>query len=994
MRRRRSMRVERSGVATSPETAAAELRDHRRLARRQAALLRLSAEIAAAREETAVCESVVGGLHDDDLGYEFVAVFMVDEPTGDRVLRASVGWNAPEAWRVPHGQGLSEKALLDGTLHYSPDVAAETGYVKTFAAGSEVDVPLVIDGKPTGVIVVQSARVGAFGREDFESLSAAAQQASIAIGRVHLLEDERRRADEQEALLASLADLSAELELSRLLKAVLGRAVGLLGASGGELAIFDESRRELEIVANHNIGKESTGTRMALGEGAMGRVAQTNEPLIIADYQQWLARSPQYGTVTAHAVMVAPLLIGSRLVGTIATVHTDPARHFTPYDLRLLNMFAPQAAIAIENARLYTSAQREKQYFEQLLLNSPVAIIVLDLEQNIASCNPEFEKLFGYTEEEALGRNLDELINSRETLAEAATITDEALNNPVHGIGRRRRKDGSFVDVGLAGVPVFVEGQRVGVMAIYHDMTEQLAARKEAEAANLAKSQFLANMSHELRTPLNAIIGYSEMLQEEAEDLGHRDMLPDLQKIQQAGKHLLSLINDVLDLSKIEAGKMELHPETFDIRTLVEDVRTTVAPMVERNGNRLEVDCPADLGVMRSDPVKLRQVLLNLLSNASKFTERGVIALAGERADLDGQPAIVFRVRDTGVGMTPEQMERIFEAFAQADATVSRKYGGTGLGLTITRRFCQMLGGDVKAESEPGKGSTFTVWMRAAVDRAAGKDAPAAGRPRAEMPSQPRADQGELPIVLAIDDDAVALDLIRRALEKEKVRVVTATGGADGLRLAAELHPAAITLDLLMAGMDGWTVLNTLKADPALADIPVVILTILDAKRKAFALGASDFLSKPVDRRRLAAVLAKHRGTGARPSVLLVDDDAAARAVLGKTLTRDGWEVREAENGKVALERIEEREPTLVLLDLVMPEMDGFEFLEALRARPGGQRVPVVVLTAKDLTAADRERLAGSVTRIVQKGAHETADSLRHACDLVLAATRQAGAGG
>src|SRR5664280_1365075 len=333
MRRRRGRSVESSGVATARERAAAELRDHRRLASRQAALLRLSAEIAAAREETAVCESVVEGLHDDDLGYEFVAVFMVDEPTGDRVLRASVGWpDAPEAWRVPHGKGLSEKALLDATLHYSPDVAAETGYVKTFAAGSEVDVPLVIDGKPTGVLVVQSGRVGAFGREDFESLSAAAQQASIAIGRVRLLDGERRRADEQEALLASLADLSAELELSRLLQAVLGRAVGLLGASGGELAIFDEGRRELEIVANHNIGKESTGTRMALGEGAMGRVAQTNEP----------------------------------------------------------------------------------------------------------------------------------------------------LNNPVHGIGRRRRKDGSYVDVELAGVPVFVEGQRVGVMAIYHDMTEQLAARKEA----------------------------------------------------------------------------------------------------------------------------------------------------------------------------------------------------------------------------------------------------------------------------------------------------------------------------------------------------------------------------------------------------------------------------------------------------------------------------------------------------------------------------------
>ncbi len=977
-------------MATRRESAA-EARDTRRLARRQAALLQLSGEIAAAHDESAVCESVVRGLHDDDLGYEFVAVFLVDEATGDRVLRASVGWpDAPEAWRVPRGQGLSERALLDVKLHYSPDVAAERGYVATLPAGSEVDVPLVIDGRPTGVLVVQSGRPAAFGREDFEGLSAAAQQASVAIGRVRLLAAERRRADEQEALLASLADLSAELELSRLLRAVLGRAVVLLGAAGGELAIIDAAREELEIVANHNIGQESTGTRMAFGEGAMGRVAETHEPLIIADYQQWLGRSPQYETFSAHAVMVAPLLIGPRLVGTIAIVHTDPALKFTPYDLRLLNMFAPQAAIAIENARLYTSAQREKQYFEQLLANSPVAIITLDLHQNIASCNPEFVKLFGFTEAEAVGRNLDELINSPETLREAVDYTDKALNRPVHGIGRRRRKDGSYVDVELAGVPVFVEGRCVGVMAIYHDMTEQLSARKEAEAANRAKSQFLANMSHELRTPLNAIIGYSEMLQEEAEDLGHQELLPDLKKIQQAGKHLLSLINDVLDLSKIEAGKMELHPEAFDIATLVGDVRTTVEPMVARNGNRLEIACPDGVGAMRSDPVKVRQVLLNLLSNASKFTERGVITLAVERTDHDGVPMVLFRVADTGVGMTPEQMERIFEAFAQADATVSRKYGGTGLGLTITRRFCQMLGGDVKVESAPGRGSAFTVWMRANVDAAPAPDAVAAARPRPERPAAALAGDGGDPIVLAIDDDPVALDLIRRALEKEGVRVVTATGGEAGLRLAAELRPAVITLDLLMAEMDGWTVLDRLKAEPALADIPVVVVTILDAQRKALTLGAADFLSKPVDRARLAAVLARHRGDGAHPEVLVVDDDAAARELLRSALERDGWRVSEAADGKAALERIAGERPALVLLDLMMPEMDGFEFLEALRAAPGREDVPVVVLTAKDLSAADRERLAGSAMRIVQKGGRDTEGSLREVCGLVRAAARRA----
>ncbi|MGE5236789.1 MAG: response regulator [Acidobacteriota bacterium] len=959
-------------------------RNDRRLARRQAALLRLSAEIAAASDETAVCESVVNGLHDDDLGFQFVAVFLLDEVSGERVLRASVGWpDVPREWRVPPGQGLSERALVDGTLHYSPDVTRETRYIASLDCGSEVDAPLLIDATPTGVLVVQSSRVAAFDQEDFEILSAAAQQASVAIGRVRLLAAERRRANEQEALLASLSDLSAELELSRLLEAVLGRAVRLLGASGGELAIFDGSRGELEIVANHNIGKESTGTRMALGEGAMGRVAQTHEPLIIPDYQEWSGRSPQYGAVTVHAVMVAPLLIGSRLVGTIATVHTDPQLRFTPYDLRLLNMFAPQAAIAIENARLYASAQQQKQYFEQLVLNSPVAITTLDLDQNIASCNPEFEKLFGYTAQESLGHNLDELLNSSETLNTAVAYTEEALERPVHGIGRRQRKDGSYVDVELAGVPVFVAGRRVGVLAIYHDITEQLAARKDAEAANLAKSQFLANMSHELRTPLNAIIGYSEMLQEEAEDLGHAELLPDLRKIQSAGKHLLSLINDVLDLSKIEAGKMELHPETFEIRALINEVTVTVGPMVERNGNRLDVVCRDGLGTMLSDPVKVRQILLNLLSNAGKFTEKGVITLEVERQSLNDEPLVVFRVTDTGVGMTPEQIERIFEAFAQADSAVSRKYGGTGLGLTITRRFCQMLGGDVTVHSEPGKGSTFTAWMRPTVEHGTARLRPVTSRP-----AGPDANRPAGLTVLAVDDDPVALDLISRSLAKEGIAVVTALGGEEGLRLARELRPAVITLDLLMADMNGWSVLDRVKSDPELADIPVIVLTILDAERKAFALGASDFIAKPIDRTRLAAVIARHQRHDGRRRVLVVDDDEAVRALVRHTFAREGWEVSEAENGRAALESVASREPTLILLDLVMPEMDGFEFVEALRVKEEWQHIPVVVLTAKDLTREDRERLNGSVSRIVHKRADGMERALTETCELVLTVAR------
>ncbi len=680
-------------------------------ARQRAALLRLTTGIVSARGEDEVYESMVQGLHDEALGYSFLGVFIVDPETGDRVLRASIGWpGVPENWRVHRGEGLSERAVVDGRLHYTADVTRESHYLPTLVRGSEVDVPLRLDGETIGVLVVESGERDAFDEEDFEILQAAADQASIAIARLRLLEAERRRADEHKALLDTLSDLASELELSRVLQAVIDRAVTQLGVTGGEVAIYEEERRELVILASRSIGKDSSGTRLKLGEGAMGVVAQTLEPLIVPSYHEWTGRSESYADVTVHSVMAAPLLIGRRLMGAIATVHSDPARVFGQEDLRLLNMFAPQAAIAIENARLYTAAQRQKEYFESLVRNSPVAIVSLDLDYKIVSCNPAFEQLFGYASEEAIGRSLDELITTEDTRSEAEAYTQEAKDRPVHGIGRRRRKDHAFVDVEILGVPVVVEGERVGLMALYHDITELLQARKEAEAANSAKSQFLANMSHELRTPLNAIIGYSEMLQEEIEDLGLTEFGVDLGKIRTAGRHLLALINDVLDLSKIEAGKMELYLEEYDIRTMIEDVVTTARPLIDRNANRLEVLCPGDVGRMHGDLTKVRQMLLNLLSNASKFTNEGSITLAvarEQRAD-DGE-VIVFRVRDTGIGMSREEQERVFEAFSQAEASTTRRFGGTGLGLAISRRFCQMMGGDIELDSESGRGSTFTI---------------------------------------------------------------------------------------------------------------------------------------------------------------------------------------------------------------------------------------------------------------------------------------------
>ncbi len=842
-------------------------------ARRQSALLRLSAQIASARDEDDVCRAVVDGLHDEALGYDFLGVFLLDPATGDRVLRASAGWSGvPASMRIPPGHGISERPLLDAQLHYTPEVTRDARYLPALNSGSEVDLPLLNEGKPIGVLVVESTEPKAFGKHDFEILTAAAEQAGIAIARARLtvsqarlLAAERRRADEQQALLDTLSDLSAELELSKLFRAVLERAAALLGVSGGELAIFDEPKQELVILANLNTGTVTTGTRLKVGEGAMGHVARTLEPLVIPDYQTWAGRSAQYAKVDAHAVAVVPLLIRGRLVGAISVWHADRRKAFGPGDLRLVNLFAPQAAIAIENARLYSAAQHQRQYFEELVKNNPVATVALDTDENIVSVNPAFQRLFGYAQAEVAGRNLDSLITTEEMRREAVGYTRQAADHhAVKAVRQRLRRDGTLVDVEVLAVPVTVGGERVGVMGLYHDITELLLARREAEAANSAKSQFLASMSHELRTPLNAIIGYSEMLEEEAADTGRDAFVPDLQKIRAAGRHLLSLINDILDLSKIEAGKLELFAEPFDVRQVIGEVATTVAPLVEKNGNRLEIRCAEDVGQMHSDLTRTRQVLLNLLSNACKFTERGTIGLAAARERAgDGGDWVVLRVSDSGIGMTPEQLGRLFEAFSQADASTARNYGGTGLGLAITRRFCRMMGGEVTVESAPGHGSSFTVRLPARLEdaRARAEEQRAA----APAPSGPPASEAATVsgTLLVIDDDAEARALMRRFLGKEGFRIAEAADGATGLRLARELEPDVITLDVLMPGMDGWTVLAALKADPDLAGIPVILATIVDEEHLGFALGASEYLTKPIDRDRLVAVLAKYKSPDA-----------------------------------------------------------------------------------------------------------------------------------
>jgi signal transduction histidine kinase/CheY-like chemotaxis protein len=500
-----------------------------------------------------------------------------------------------------------------------------------------------------------------------------------------------------------------------------------------------------------------------------------------------------------------------------------------------------------------------------------------------------------------------------------------------------------------------------GVVATYVDITEmkqheaELAtARDAADEANRTKSSFLANMSHELRTPLNAIIGYSEILQEDAADKNDQAPIEDLKKIEGAGRHLLGLINNILDLSKIEAGKMDVFIEPVDIQALVKEVLSIIKPLTDKNENVIEVICPADIGSFRSDQTKLKQCLLNLLSNASKFTSKGRLTLTVAR---EGGSQIRFGVSDTGVGMTQEQLGRLFQAFSQADASTTKRFGGTGLGLAITKHFCIMLGGNVTVESTPGRGSTFTIRLP---DQGA---VPAA----AEAPAPVVAADGRA-TVLVVDDDASVRALLAKTLEKEGYRVIPAGNGVEALALAREHRPQAITLDVMMPQMDGWGALKELKADAALRDIPVIMITVLNERGMAIPLGAADFVTKPIDRQRLTAILREHCAGPSGASILVVEDDLPTREALCRSLTSMGYVAHEAVNGQTGLDWLASHlAPSLILLDLMMPQMDGFEFLRELRKQPAYANVPVIVVTAKELTEEDIRVLSGQTEGIIAK---------------------------
>ncbi len=970
------------------------------------------------------------------------------------------------AYPTPPGRTtVAAQAILERRVIAIADVQSdltEPGRVaraRAIGYRSLVSVPMLQGGAAIGAINVVRVDAIPFTEGQIDLLKTFADQAVIAIQNVRLFTEletrnrELRVALEQQTATSELLKVigRSTFDLQPVFDTLAENAVRLCEAD--RAFIFRSEGGVLRIVAAQNVPPEMRAfvekNPMVPGrQSSTARAAFERRTIHIPDVQadseftygadlRGPRRSGPDVVDPFRTVLAIPMLRAGELLGVITIQRLYEPRPFSDGQVALMETFADQAAIAIENTRLLAELQertgeltRSVQELRALGEVSQALSSSLDLDAVLRTIVSRAKQLTGtdacsvweYDERTeafhflATDNSDDELIEvarrtpirggegnmgrlavTREPVQVVDILAEGAYHGPLRDVLVRTGNRA------VMSVPLLLEEQLIGALTVNRktagefppgiiDLLKTFASQsalaiqnarlfreiedkgRQLELADRHKSEFLANMSHELRTPLNAIIGYSEMLQEDAADQGAESLIDDLKKINAAGKHLLDLINAVLDLSKIEAGKMDLYLESFEVDGLVRDIVAVIQPLAAKNANRLQVDCGADVGTMRADLTKVRQALFNLLSNACKFTDHGTVSLSVSRDTRGGPESIVFRVRDTGIGMTPEQIARLFEAFSQADAATTRKYGGTGLGLALSRRLCRMMGGDVTVESEAGRGSTFTIRLPTEVSESEPEPVVAS------VSAEPGA--ATIGTVLVIDDEAAVRDLMQRFLGREGFRVVVAASGEEGLRRARELRPDAITLDVMMPGMDGWAVLSALKADSALADIPVIMLTIVDDRNLGYALGAADYLSKPIDRERLVAVLRQHRRD--RP-VLVVDDDPEVRDLFRRMLEPEGYKVVEAPNGRAGLDRLRAGAPGVILLDLMMPEMDGFEFVAEVRRHAAWRAIPIVVVTAKDLSHDDRQRLNGHVERILQKGAYGREQLLAEVRELVAA---------
>jgi signal transduction histidine kinase/CheY-like chemotaxis protein len=734
------------------------------------------------------------------------------------------------------------------------------------------------------------------------------------------------------------------------------------------------------------------------------------------------------GTEVPMSVIFVPLISGSSVTGYVSLQNVEHHDAFTANDLRLLTTLANSMSLALQSARLFDETQRllsetQQRATELSAVNAVSSALVKELDLNglIQLVGEQIVSVF--KPDVAYVAFADErvgVVNFPYTYGETlATIKiGEGLTGKVIDTGRalliNQDLDQKTVELGkkqigvpsrsYLGVPIIVSGKPVGVISVQSTTREgafneddarllstiatnvgtamhnaQLysdarLARADAEKANKAKSAFLANMSHELRTPLNAIIGFTRIVRRKADGILPEKQTENLDKVLISAEHLLGLINTTLDIAKIEAGRMDVFASNFSIAPLIDLCINTSTPLVNPKVV-LEKQVDESLNQIYSDQDKIRQIVLNLLSNAAKFTHEGRILLSVNR---EGEDLLRIDVKDTGIGINQESMPRIFKEFQQADNSATRQYGGSGLGLSISRNLARLLGGEISFVSELGKGSTFTLTLPlvyknpSVVSNEAGEVAIASIKLKPELDwqiSRRPAEESARKRILVIDDDPDALYLLQENLDPREFSLTGARDGWEGLRLAHEQQPQAILLDIIMPGVDGWQILHDLKEDPATMNIPVILWTIVDKKALGFRLGASAYLLKPLDAVAVRETLNRVIGHDLRQQkrVLVVDDDPNIADMVRQVLPEVDFVVESALDGEAGLEAVEENQPDILLLDIVMPRLDGFGVIERLRLKPETRDLPIIVISAKDLSGHDIQKLNETVTQVLKK---------------------------
>ena len=748
-----------------------------------------------------------------------------------------------------------------------------------------------LEPRPAGLTASQATALRALAGQVMTQMDlrrAMAERERVLAGQAALIAQQNALISTQAAITRANGDRDVILDVL-----VAGAMEAVPQAEGGVIEIREGD--ELVYRSTRGTLADHAGLRVPVDGSLSGHCLRTAKPVLCPDaLLDPRVRQELVPMLALRSAVCVPITRGNETIGVLKLQSSRPDT-FTGRELRVAALFAgtvPAGLAEAGEAEARRGIRAGEATLRTVMETLPVGVLIAQAPSG---------RIVGHNARAAaiLGHGLTPAQSGEGPARWVGFHPDGSPVGPdewpllrVTRDGERRaelevdyqRGDGTRAWISFTGAPMFDhDGHQMGGVVVVTDIDgrkrnelDLAAAKRAAEEANRAKSEFLANMSHELRTPLSAVIGYSEMLQEEMEDLGQDDLLPDMRKIEANARHLLGLINDVLDLSKIEAERMETYVEDFTVEAVVRDVASAVEALVARKGNILTLDLGTALGEARTDVTKLRQCLINLLSNAAKFTEGGQVTLSAARDERDGAAWLTFAVSDTGIGMTPEQQARLFERFTQADASTTRRFGGTGLGLSITRAFAGMLGGGIAVASEPGRGTTFTVSVPARI--VGTNDAVPPAVADAGTKAVDATGDG---VVLVVDDDAATRELLARFLERDGYRVAVAADGREGLEMARSLAPRVILLDVTMPQMDGWAVLRAIRGDAASHDTPVVMVTVLDEQTRAYALGATDYLQKPVDWNELHTVMDRFRPqAGAaergRPGALSADVDTGS----------------------------------------------------------------------------------------------------------------------